>query len=90
MNKCIKCDLPIETNTSKGRNKSYCSTACRRTAELEIRRINERLTRLERIAEDYRLKLPVFDIYGTEENILSEINVQESKLRSLLAGMNEN
>ena len=65
-----------------------CSVACRRAAELEIRRINERITGLERIAENYRLKVPVLDVYGEEEDVLAEISRQENRLKELLAGMN--
>lgn len=64
------------------------SKACRRAAELEIRRINERITGLERIAESYRLKVSVLDVCGKEEDVLAELNRQESRLKELLAGMN--
>ena len=85
MKNCIKCKRTIQENTAKGRNKSYCSEACRRVAELEIRRINDRLNGLERIAESYRLKIPVMDIYGKEEEVLAEIELQEKRLRELLS-----
>ena len=55
---------------------------------MEIRRINERITGLERIAESYRLKIPVLDVYGKEEDVLAELNRQENRLKELLAGMN--
>jgi hypothetical protein len=54
---------------------------------LEIRRINERITGLERIAENYRLRIPVLDLYGMEEDALAELNRQESRLKELLSGM---
>lgn len=90
MNNCIKCNLSIKTDSNKGRNKSYCSAACRRAAELEIRRINDRLARLEGIAEDYRLKLPVLSIYGKKEDVLAEIEFQEARLKKLFHAMGEN
>ncbi|MCG7756863.1 MAG: hypothetical protein LZF63_09420 [Nitrosomonas sp.] len=65
----------------------YCSVACRRAAELEIKRINERITGLEKIAESYRLKVPMLDVYGKEEDVLVELSRQESRLKELLSGM---
>jgi len=88
MRNCIKCEQPIEENKGTGRKKVYCSVACRRAAELEIKRTNERITGLERIAENYRLKIPVLDVYGKEEDVFAELNRQENRLKELLAGMN--
>ena len=87
MRNCAKCKQPIEESKGTGRKKVYCSVACRRAAELEISRINERITGLERIAESYRLKIPVLDLYGKEEDVLAELNRQESRLKELLTGM---
>lgn len=87
MGNCIKCKQPIKESKDTGRKRIYCSVACRRSAELEIRRINDRITGLERIAESYRLKTYVLDIYGKEENVLAELDRQESRLKELLAGM---
>lgn len=87
MNKCVKCGIPIEKNSDKGRSKTYCSVGCRRAAELEIRRINGRIEGLEKIAESYRLKVPMLDAYGKEEDVLKEIALQEAKLKALLGGM---
>ena len=87
MENCVKCKQPIEESKGTGRKKVYCSVACRRAAELEIRRINERITGLERIAESYRLKIPILDLYGKEEDVLAELNRQEIRLKELLAGM---
>ncbi|MBS0483992.1 MAG: hypothetical protein JSS06_02050 [Proteobacteria bacterium] len=87
MGNCVKCKQPIEESKGTGRKKVYCSVACRRAAELEIRRINERITGLERITESYRLKIPVLDLYGKEEDVLAELNRQEIRLKELLAGM---
>lgn len=85
MKNCIKCKQPIQENAIKGRNKSYCSIACRRAAELEIRRINDRLISLEKIAESYRLKSPIFGGFEKEEEVLAEIERQEKRLRELLS-----
>jgi hypothetical protein len=87
MKSCVKCKQPIEESKGTGRKKVYCSVACRRAAELEIRRINERITGLERIAESYRLKVSVLDVCGREEDVLVELNRQESRLKELLSGM---
>lgn len=87
MESCVKCKQPIEESKGTGRKKMYCSVACRRAAELEIKRINERITGLEKIAESYRLKVPMLDVYGKEEDVLVELSRQESRLKELLSGM---
>jgi hypothetical protein len=45
--KCIKCGKDFTTAATTGRPPSYCSIACRRSAELEITGINRRLEALE-------------------------------------------
>ena len=89
MKKCIKYQAPFEETTNNGRNKSYCSVACRRSAELEIRRINDRIAGLEIVAESYRMNIPVLDLYGSEESVNTELNRQEIRLRELLSGMTD-
>lgn len=89
MKNCVKCKQQFEETTDKGRSRLYCSIACRRSAELEIRRINERLLYLEREIEAHRIGDPMAQIYGNEKNLLIEIDRQENRLRELLAGMNE-
>jgi hypothetical protein len=86
MSNCIKCDKPIIETKPKGRNKSYCSVACRRSAELEIRRINDRLVSLEKIAQGLRLRDLLLSQFHTIEDIQTEINLQENRLKLLLAG----
>lgn len=85
MKNCAKCKQPIKETKSVGRNKTYCSIGCRRAAELEIRRINERLVKLENIAQDYRMGSPMF-CFESEEDILTEIKRQEVRLVELLSG----
>ena len=43
---CLKCDKPL-LQPRTGHPKWYCSAACRRSGEFEIRRIQGRLERLE-------------------------------------------
>jgi hypothetical protein len=45
--KCRKCRISEVEQSAKGRPKEYCSTACRRAAEFEIRRLDRRLGKLE-------------------------------------------
>ena len=48
---CLKCGNEIE-KPATGRPPRYCSRACRRTAEYEIRRITRRLEKLEERRDD--------------------------------------
>jgi hypothetical protein len=78
---CLICKEPLEQPTT-GRPRVYCSTACRRAAELEIRRCNRRLERLEESASNLRL-------WGTATKQLprveAEIERAQARLLALLA-----
>jgi hypothetical protein len=43
----VKCGRPLKAPSGAGRPPSYCSVACRRSAELEVRRLQKHLERLE-------------------------------------------
>lgn len=53
MKLCIKCCKPLE-KPATGRPPSYCSTACRRAAEYELKRLQRHLERLETEGEELR------------------------------------
>jgi hypothetical protein len=57
MIQCVKCGQSFETKATTGRPPSYCSTACRRSAEYELGRINRRLASLEDRLESEKLSL---------------------------------
>jgi hypothetical protein len=44
---CPRCSRAIPASEGAGRPATYCSPGCRRAAEYEIRRINDRLDHLE-------------------------------------------
>src|SRR5215218_7948151 len=50
---CAKCSSPL-SQPARGRPKRYCSTACRRAAEFELRRVQKALTTAENEAEAAR------------------------------------
>ena len=85
MKSCAKCKQPIKETKGVGRNKTYCSAGCRRAAELEIRRINERLVKLENVAQEFRLNNSFISSINKEEDILAEIKRQEDRLKELLS-----
>jgi hypothetical protein len=47
MKRCVKCNGIIERQSATGRPASYCSTSCRRAAEIEIARITKRIAEYE-------------------------------------------
>jgi hypothetical protein len=51
---CVKCGERFETN-DVGRPARYCSTACRRATEYEIRRLQRHIERHEREAAHHRV-----------------------------------
>lgn len=52
---CAQCGAPLDPPSGAGRPRTYCSTACRRLAELAIRRLNRRLEYLEGILSHDRI-----------------------------------
>ncbi len=90
MTNCIKCKQPITETNRIGRSKSYCSTACRRAAGLEIQRINGRLIKLEDLLQNIRLGMGfVHDKERKEKGFLAEIERQENRLKELFAGTDD-
>lgn len=71
-----------------GRPRTYCSTGCRRAAEKEIGRINDRLTQLEKMAMNARLGYGM-PTPGELRGIEAEIARAETRLRDLLAAAPE-
>lgn len=88
---CIKCGQPLPGETTTGRPRVYCSTVCRRAAELEIKRINRRLETLEERLSDLLLHgdMGLKDLTGRNHReqmtaLKAEIARQEERLRALL------
>lgn len=81
---CIKCGLEIKQEKATGRPKQYCSPACRRAAEYEIRRLDARLSGLENDMLAHRLGR-MMDLRGDNEaKINAEITRAEQRLKELL------
>ena len=55
-NRCKTCggELPVSPEPRLGRSRRYCSPSCRKAAELEQRRIDRRIERLEGRLSDVR------------------------------------
>ena len=86
---CVKCGLKIKLASSTGRPKQYCSPACRRAAEYEIRRVDARLAGLENDMQAHRLGR-MMDINGDNAALLTlEIARAELRLKELLAAGQE-
>jgi hypothetical protein len=63
----------------------YCSTACRRVAEHEVRRLDRALERLEADARHARNPANLFACEAEEARIAAEIARVTDRLRVLLA-----
>ncbi len=88
--KCLKCRRAVE-QLPTGRPRSYCSTACRRTAEFEIRRLVRRIERLDTDLEHLRGVRDdgIPDVYGHSPKkrralLAQGIKAAEARLRALL------
>lgn len=53
--KCAKCGTDLPAREDAGRPKTFCGEACKRSAEMEIRRINNHLENLEKSISHIRL-----------------------------------
>jgi hypothetical protein len=93
--KLCRCGNKLANNPGRGRNKSYCSTACRRAAGFAIRNVTRRIATLERLASGMRISLAQGDNvswwgFGRPKEalpaILSEIKMQQARLLELLNG----
>lgn len=51
---CLICGADVQ-QPARGRRRRYCSPACRKSAELELRRLETRLQQLERWAGQLRM-----------------------------------
>jgi hypothetical protein len=87
---CKKCGTVLTGKAGAGRPAIYCSSGCRRAVELEVRRLQSHLIRLETEAEACRRdRSGLMDVYGasTQErasDIAHEIQRAEARLRALL------
>ena len=78
---CKVCRREIP-DQERGRPRSYCGEACRRAAEMEIRRVNERLAGLEGRLSECRLgPVQTFDDVSALE---VEIGRQTARLLHLI------
>jgi hypothetical protein len=82
---CVKCGGPIAEAATTGRPKKYCSPACRRSAEHEIRRVNVLLGKLEEKVSNARLGYG-YSGPGSVDKLEGEIARHEARLRALLGG----
>lgn len=88
--KCLKCGAVVD-QAQRGRPRSFCSTACRRLAEFELRRVARRIERLETNLESLRGVRDdgIPDGYGHSpqkrwELLVLGIKEAEKRLRDLL------
>jgi hypothetical protein len=87
MTVCRNCgdQLPAASGR-RGPPKTYCSVACRRSAEFEIRRINDRLGNLEKRLSECRLPVVGMGIFTMDDPgaLEKEIQLQRQRLLDLL------
>jgi hypothetical protein len=92
MNTCLKCDQPLPEPASTGRPAVYCSSGCRRAAELEITRLNRRIDALEDRLSHAKMRtdnLRDLNFMNRQESITALdklITEQELRLKALLEG----
>jgi hypothetical protein len=85
--RCRICSRDLQRPRT-GRPPAYCSVACRRSGEFEIRRLQRRLSTLEDLASDARLggalgRVSRANAKENERAYAGEIAHLEGRLRSL-------
>jgi hypothetical protein len=85
--RCLTCRAPLErpARPAAGRPPRYCSTACRRAAEYELRRLQRFLERLELRAAIARAE----DDYWLAPRYRREVRKAERRLLELLAAQDD-
>lgn len=91
MTQCVMCQSVVEGAATTGRPKQYCSVACRRMAEREIKRFEKRIAELEEDLMRYRCLDPstmlaggrVLEVIARHE---AELKKQNDRFRLLLSG----
>lgn len=82
---CVKCSRPLPERSGPGRPALYCSTACRRAAEYELRRVQASLEHVEE-----QVRACAFGWYGRKPahavTYEAERTRLEGRLRLLLGG----
>lgn len=95
---CVKCGETLPERTGPGYPRSYCSQACKRAAEFEVRRINRHLERLESSRSDARTTaehhpdmttIGMVTVTQRVEAISAEIARTETRLHELLEARGE-
>ncbi len=82
---CVKCSRPLPEQSGPGRPPIYCSTACRRAAEYELRRVQASLEHVEE-----QVRACAFGWYGRKPAHAGPYEGErvrlEARLRLLLGG----
>jgi len=82
---CPQCSRPITSSSGPGRPKIYCGPGCRRAAEFEIKRTNDRLAGLEQRLSESRLSRLKTSWDMAPALIEAEIARQRQRLVELLS-----
>jgi len=84
MSKCPICGNGLQPVSGAGRPRRYCSAACRRMGEMEVKRIAERLKGLEEREMSTRLASESYPWDDDPRQLAKEIERQRTRLRELL------
>jgi hypothetical protein len=90
---CLKCGVALSEEPTGGRPPSYCSAACRRAAEFELRRLQRAIESAEKERDRCQRKVDgVQPHYGNPDRPAHElawwtrrVATLEARLRELLA-----
>ncbi|MCP5278551.1 MAG: hypothetical protein H6935_09335 [Thiobacillus sp.] len=82
MSNCIKCNAELPKIEGPGRPKGYCSTACRRAAEHEVRRLDRRIDELE--SRLSYIRTGGFALPGEVDRVSAELQRLERRMLMLM------
>lgn len=79
--KCLKCETELPEQQGAGRPRKYCGDACQQAAALEIKRLDSRISKLERDESNWRVR----GADGYAKSAANEIKRLEERLAQLIA-----
>jgi hypothetical protein len=82
---CVKCGKEVPEQDGSGRPRKFCGAACKRASELEVKRLNALIAKVQ--AEESKLRINGAEPYA--RRAAEEVKRLEARLLDLLAEEDE-
>jgi hypothetical protein len=85
MGACVQCGFPLEAHDGRGRPPRYCSHACRRLAEYELKRLAIRIGKLDDELIEMERRAAGLDYGGNLQSAQRRLEFAQGQRREMLA-----